>query len=68
MSETNIIETRLNLTERNSLTQNDTQKNKNMVSSTRNIIIEPIEIYNWFGFRDLHDLYKHMESSVGYDK
>ena len=72
MSDINITLNNIPLMERTPLEQtpNDTTANKlkNMGSSTRNIVIEPTEIYNWIGFSSLNDLYKHMERSVGYDK
>ena len=72
MSDINTTLNNIPLMEKNPLEQphkdNTSNKLKNMGSSTRNIVIEPTEIYNWIGFSSLNDLYKHMERSVGYDK
>ena len=70
MSDINKTLNNIQLMERTPLTQTNIPSNKlkSMGSSTRNIVIEPTEIYNWIGFSSLNDLYKHMESSVGYDK
>jgi hypothetical protein len=33
-------------------------------SNNKNKVLQPIEIYNFFGFNSLNDLYKHMENST----